>query len=476
MIPIVILIPLVLGGMAFAWPENRNRPVFLLVGAAAHAAGMAGLWLREEPPLLDGFLFLDAAGKVTLTATSALFLACAVYAQGYLRRRDDRDNRVFVGGLLVLLSALTMVGVAQHLGLLWVAIELTTLATAPLIYFNRNARSLEAAWKYLLVCSLGIALALLGTFFLALAGAAPGGPRSLLVGDLVRAGPALSKPWVRAAFVFLLVGYGTKMGLAPLHSWKPDAYGEAPGLLGALLSGGVTSFAFLALARVYQVCRAAGEDAFARDALVGLGLLSMALAAVFMVGQRDFKRMLAYSSVEHMGILAVGLGLGGSAVPGAFFHSLNNGLSKGVLFLAAGNIHRSFGSKVTDDVRGAARRLPVSGPLFLAGFLAVTGTPPFSPFFSEFVILNGALGTGRYWVGGLFLLFMAAIFIGMGTTILKVVQGDDAGTPSRPGFGDSWLTAAPPLVLMLVVLALGLWLPRSLADLFQSAAHLVAGS
>ncbi len=162
---------------------------------------------------------------------------------------------------------MTAVGLAQHLGILWVAIELTTLATAPLIYFNRNARSLEAAWKYLLVSSLGIALALLGTFFVALSGAGPGGPRSLLLGALVEAGPELSRPWIRAAFVFLLVGYGTKMGLAPLHSWKPDAYGEAPGILGALLAGGVTNVAFLSLFRVFQVARAAGEQAFARDAL-----------------------------------------------------------------------------------------------------------------------------------------------------------------------------------------------------------------
>ena len=267
-----------------------------------------------------------------------------------------------MGGLLILLAAMTTVGMAQHLGVLWVAIEITTLATAPLIYFNHNARSLEAAWKYLLVSSLGIALALLGTFLLALSGAGPDGPRSLLLEDLIRAGPQLSRPWVRAAFVFLLVGYGTKMGLAPLHSWKPDAYGEAPGLLGALLAGGITNFAFLSVVRVFQVTNAAGEGAFARDALLGLGLLSMALAAVFMAGQRDFKRMLAYSSVEHMGILAVALGLGGAAVTGAFYHVLNNGLAKGVLFLAAGNIHRAFGSKRTDEVRGASRRLPMSGP------------------------------------------------------------------------------------------------------------------
>jgi hydrogenase-4 component F len=295
------------------------------------------------------------------------------------------------------------------------------------------------------------------------------------VDELVQAGPALSRSWVRAAFVFLLVGYGTKMGLAPLHSWKPDAYGEAPGLLGALLAGGLTNFAFLAIVRVFQVTRAAGEEAFARDALVGLGLLSIALAAVFVVGQRDFKRMLAYSSVEHMGILALGIGLGGGAAAGAFFHCLNNGLTKGVVFLSAGNIHRAFGSKTTDEVRGAARLLPVSGPLFLAGFLAVTGSPPFSPFFSEFAILNGAFGAGRFGIGALFLGFLAVIFVGMGTTVLAVVQGDPGDAARARGGREHWLMAAPPLALMALVLLLGLFLPQGLKDLFGAAAALVGG-
>jgi len=410
-----------------------------------------------------------------LALAAIVFAAAAVYAQGYLGLRQDRDNRVFVGGLLMLLGSMTTVALSRHLGLIWVAMEASTLATAPLIYFNHNARSLEATWKYLLIGSLGIALALLGTFFLALSGAAPGGPRSLFVDELVAAGPALSRLWVRAAFVFLLVGYGTKMGLAPLHSWKPDAYGEAPGLLGALLAGGLTNFAFLAIVRAFQVTRAAGEEAFARDALVGLGLLSIALAAVFVVGQRDFKRMLAYSSVEHMGILALGIGLGGGAAAGAFFHCLNNGLTKGVVFLCAGNIHRAFGSKTTEEVRGAARLLPVSGPLFLAGFLAVTGSPPFSPFFSEFAILNGAFGAGRFAIGALFLAFLAIIFVGMGTTVLAVVQGDPGDAARARGGRESWLMAAPPLALMGLVLFLGLFLPQGLKDLFGNAAALVGG-
>jgi hydrogenase-4 component F len=471
----VVLAPIALAAVALAAPSNRRRPIVLLAGALLHTGGIAALFLSPPPARAGAWLAFDPLAKVTLLTTTVLFLAASVYAQGYLARRADKDNRVFVGGLLFLLGAMTVVALSHHLGLSWVAIEATTLGSAPLIYFNRTARSLEATWKYLLICSLGIALALLGTFFLALSGAGPGGPQSLLVEDLVKAGPALSRPWVRAAFVFLLVGYGTKMGLAPLHSWKPDAYGEAPGVLGALLAGGLTNFAFLSIVRVFQVTRAAGDDAFARDALVGLGLLSIALAAVFVVGQRDFKRMLAYSSVEHMGILALGIGLGGAATGGAFFHAMNNGLTKGVLFLSAGNIHRAFGSKVTDDVRGAARRLPVSGPLFLAGFLAVTGSPPFSPFFSEFAILNGAFGEGRFVVGGLFLALLAVIFVGMAATVLAVVQGDPGDAPRVEGMGDSWLTAAPPFALLLLVLGLGLFLPAGLRDLFGAAARLVGG-
>ncbi|MBI5067819.1 MAG: hydrogenase [Deltaproteobacteria bacterium] len=475
MLLLLALSPLLFAALAFTLPDQRRRPLALLAGASLHALLVVVTWIQPPAPALSGWLLLDAPGKLVLGTTSTLFLVCAVYAQGYLARRADRDNRVFVGGLLVLLSAMTVVAISQHLGLLWVAIEITTLTTAPLIYFNHNALSLEAAWKYLLVCSLGIALALLGTFFLALASAGPGGPHSLLVRDLASAGPSLSRPWVRAAFVFLLVGYGTKMGLAPLHSWKPDAYGEAPGLLGAILSGGVTNLAFLAIVRVLHVCNAAGERAFAADSLVAIGLLSMALAAVFMVGQRDLKRMLAYSSVEHMGILSLGLGLGGAAASGAFFHMVANGLVKGVLFLAAGNIHRAFGAKTVDKVSGAAERLPISGPLFLAGFLAVTGSPPFAPFFSELSILNGAIRGGHFWAAGLFLVFLSVIFVGMGATVLRVVQGKAPGGRAPPELADSPLTAGPPLALMALVLLLGLWVPRGLLGLFDAAASLVGG-
>ncbi len=309
---------------------------------------------------------------------------------------------------------------------MWVAMEATTLASAPLLYFNHNARSLEATWKYLLIGSVGIALALFGSFFLAYAIAEAGLESTLLFDQLIEDAPHLSPPWLHAAFVLLFVGYGTKMGLAPMHTWKPDAYGEAPGMVGTLLAGGVTSCAFLAILRVYQICRAGAEAEFAREIMIFMGLLSMAVAAVFMVRQRDFKRMLAYSSVEHMGILVLGIGIGGLAVYGALLHLINNGLTKGVLFLSAGNIHRAYGSKLTDDVRGAHPARAALGALFLAGFLAITGSPPFGPFVSEFTIVNAAVGSGQFVVGGLFLLLLGIVFIGMGATVLAVVQGKPA--------------------------------------------------
>ena len=472
---LVVLAPLLLSAAAFAWPRGETRPRLLLPAALLHTAGVARLWTRPLEPRAGAWFGVDAPALLALTVTTGLFLVCAVYAQGYLARRKDRDNRTFVAGLLLLLAAISAVALSQHLGLLWVAIELTTLSTAQLIYFNRNERSLEAAWKYLVVCSVGIAMALIGTFLLALASAAPGGPRTLVVADLVAAGPTLSSPWLRAAFVFFLAGYGTKMGLAPFHAWKPDAYGEAPGLLGALLSGAVTSVAFVALVRVLRVCDAGGVGPFARQGFVAIGLLSLVLAAVFVVGQRDFKRLLAYSSVEHMGILVLGIGIGGAAAAGSFFHLVTNGLTKGVLFLAAGNIHRAFGSKRTEVVRGAARLLPFSGPVFLAAFLAITGSPPFAPFFSEFAILAGAVQAGAWVPAAALLLALSVIFVGMGATVLAVVQGAPPQDLPETGFRDSLLTAGPPLLLMAAVLALGLWVPAPLRAAFEAAAASLGG-
>jgi hydrogenase-4 component F len=466
---LLVLLPLAAALVAALVPSRRARPLVVPIAAVLHTALLAVLVLGNVQAGRGFWLRLDPLGTVILGTVSVLFLLCAFYAPGYLALRPDRENRVFCAGLLVFLAMASLLCLAQHLGLLWVAMEATTLATAPLLYFNRTARSLEATWKYLMIGSVGIAIALLGSLFLAYSAHVGGAQPSLLFDDLLAGAGSFSRPWLRAAFVLLLVGYGTKMGLAPLHTWKPDAYGEAPGLVGALLAGGMTNCAFLALLRVYRVVNAAGEGAFARELLVFMGLVSIALAAVFVVRQRDIKRMLAYSSVEHVGILVLGIGLGGIGVFGSLLHAVNNGLTKGILFLSAGNIHRAFGSKHLDDVSGAISRLPVSGGLFLVGFFAITGSPPFGPFVSEFTIVNAAIGGGHPVAGTLLLVLLGIIFIGMGSTVLSAVQGRpgtaSAGTPYR----DDLARTLPILVLAGLVLLLGLWLPAPFVNLLERA-------
>jgi len=467
----IILFPLLMALLALAIRSNHWRPWVLPVTGVVHAALTGVVLGSRELSVSSVWLELDPPGRLVLAIVSALFLLCSFYTVGYLRHREERPNNIFCACLCAFLGVLSLVTWAHHLGLMWVAIEATALTTAPLIYFNQTARSIEATWKYLLIGSIGIALALLGSFFLAFSMVNAGVEPSLTFEHLLREAPHLSKPWLHAGFVLLLVGYGTKLGLAPMHTWKPDAYGEAPGVVGALMAGGVTSCAFLAILRVYHICLVAGEGAYISRLLIFLGLFSMVVAGAFMVGQRDFKRMLAYSSVEHMGILALGLGIGGLALYGTLLHLVNNAIAKGVLFLSAGNIHRAYGSKTTDVVSGAMRRLPISGALFLAGFLAVTGSPPFGPFISEFFILNAIFVTGHFWAGALFLFFLLVVFVGMSVTVLAVVQGPVPAAARETTYRDGWLTALPPLLMMVVVLLFGLYIPGPLHTLLTDAVH-----
>ena len=472
----LILIPLLFAALVFALPSERWRPWLVPMGGATHLTLVVLALRRTDVTAFGGWVLLDPLGRLILGLLSLLFFLCALYVPGYLALRRDRSNRIFCTCLLAFLGTMTLMTASHHLGLMWVALEATTLASAPLLYFNRNQRSLEATWKYLLIGSVGIALALLGSLFLAYSAFRAGLDTSLLFDDLIRDAPQLSRPWLHSAFVLLFVGYGTKMGLAPMHTWKPDAYGESPGVVGALLAGGLTNCAFLALLRFYQICAAAGEAAFVREIMVVIGLLSMAVAGVFMARQQDFKRLLAYSSVEHMGILVLGMGIGGAAVFGVLLHLVNNALTKGVLFLSAGNIHRAYDSKLTTHVSGALRRVPVSGALFLAGFFAITGSPPFGVFLSEFIILRAAIDSDQFLIAGFFLAMLFVVFVGMGATVLSVVQGEPPKDLPPNAYHDSFLMVAPAIACLALVLLLGLYIPPPINGLLQDAANFLDGT
>lgn len=469
---LLILVPLVAAVLAAWWPSNRTRP-WLLPAAGGFHTLLCGWMFFHPQPVADGaWLAFDPLARAVLPAVSVLFLVCAWYGVTYLKVRAERPNRVFVASLLAVLGLLSAGHQARYLGLLWIFTEAVTLAAVPLLHFNGTPRAFEATWKYLLVGGTGIALSLLGSFCLGYASLHGGGKGDLSFVYLMQQGAALSRPWLLIGWVLLLVGYGTKMGLAPMHTWKPEVYGESPGIVGAILAGGVTSVAFTAILRVRAVVGAAGEGAIADQTMLAIGLFSMLVAALFLLGTPNFKRMLAYSSVEHMGILMVGASLGRGGVMAALFHVWSNGLTKGALFLSAGNLRRAAGSAAMSEVRGMAKLTPRSAAIFVMGMFAVTACPPFGPFFSELKVIRAALETGHGAATATFLGCLLLAFFGLTRVVFGIVDGRPrtAGKAGGKQFAETAGVILPPLALLALSLWLGLFAPAVLHEAWAAAA------
>jgi hydrogenase-4 component F len=284
----------------------------------------------------------------------------------------------------------------------------------------------------------------------------------------------LNPVWLKAAFVLFVVGYGTKMGLAPMHNWLPDAHSEAPSVVSALLSGALLNCAFLAVLRFHGILSAAGLGDFSGQILVLFGFISMATAAIFLIRQTDAKRMLAYSSIEHMGILALGAGIGGAAASGALLHAVNHSLTKAMLFLTAGNLMHFYQTKDILKIRGVLKLAPVTGMLWIAGFLAIAGFPPFGLFLSEFIILKEALESGRWLVASGYLLTLGVIFVALTRIVLAMSFGahpdpDHSRTDGLSIREKAW-SVLPGIALAAAVLVLGLYVPPQFWQCIKNAA------
>ncbi|TWT46086.1 Na(+)/H(+) antiporter subunit D1 [Phycisphaerae bacterium RAS1] len=475
---LVVAVPLVFGVLCLVLPTSPLRLAAMVAGALAHLVVVLQSWPASDTPAPGDLVGLDPLGHLFLTIISVLFAATSVYFVGYHRKRLV-SQRVFLACVLALLAALSLLCTSQHLGLLWVALESASLATTPLIYFRLGARALEATWKFLLMNSVGVALALLGIFCVAIATTKHEGVIVLTVADLARRAADLDPTWLRVGFLLGLVGFGTKMGLAPLHSWKPDAYGEAPPPVAALMAGGVTLGAFAGILRMFQVCAAAGLGAFAGAWLIGFGLLSIATAAVFVVGNNDYRRLLAYTSVEHMGVLVVGIGLGATGSYASMLHAMHNMLNKGATFFLAGFLWRLYESNEISTVRGTLIRSPLAGVLLLAALCATCGLPPFGMFFSELGIVLAAAGSGRWWVLAVFVLTLAVVFVGVMTAMLPMVFGDppenaspsEIEQPSQRWRRAAMLGAAG--VLLVLGFGLGAYQPTPVRDALVRAADAI---
>ena len=496
MIFALLLLPLIAACASFFIAADKPRRILLVATAITHTTLSALCWVTPPKPFLN-LLALDAPGTLILGMTSLLFLASSVYAVGYFEREGEHlhieyrrhlqftnaPEAIFTACLLLFLTSATLVTMSQHLGILWVGIEATTLASAPMIYFHRHKRSLEATWKYLIICSVGIALALLGNFLLDVAWQKEGHPLvDMTLPTMLPNADGISAPWFKAAFIFIFIGYGTKMGLAPMHTWLPDAHSESPAPVSCLLSGALLNCAFLGIFRLQQLALAAGFGDFSRDIFIVFGLFSMGLAAMFIVRQGDFKRMLAYSSVEHMGIILLGCGIGGMATGGSMLHAMFHSLTKASLFLLAGNILATYHTKSSREVSGLIKTMPGTGILWTAAFLAIVGTPPFGIFTSEFTVLRGLMQSNHILAALLYLLFLGIIFVGMATSCLHMILGaaphdlKTATNGPRPGMvRESAWTFMPPAILLAISLFLGLYRPLWLDTVITNAASLVDG-
>lgn len=465
MIPALVIWPFVLAVVAFATPAALSR-WWVLIGAAGQLAGVAAVWLARPAPAWGGWIAADAVALPIVAVTAVVFLGATLRYAFSLRAGHEQDLPAprAAGCLLAMLGAMTLAALSRHFGLLWIAVEATTLAGAPLIYLHRSSRALEATWKYLLLCSVGVALALLGVYLLAAAaGGLTGdtGAVPLTVDALVRGAKDLQVAWLKAAFIFLLVGFGTKMGLVPMHTWLPDAHSEAPSAVSALLSGAMLNVAFIALLRMHQVCVAAGLGAFSGSLFMALGLLSIGVAALFLVATADYKRMLAYSSIEHMGLLALGLGAGAAGLSASLYHAVNHSLTKCALFLTAGRILDATGTKRIAEVRGLSATLPTTSAVWMVGLFAISGAPPFAVFFSEWKIFQAVFAAGRGGPGLAALLLLAVALAGIIRAGLRMTSNETGGAAplttvrQPPPHGDLW----PAVALLILVALLGLWLP-----------------
>jgi hydrogenase-4 component F len=415
-----------------------------------------------------GLLLLDGLGLYFLFIVAGVHLVCAVYAYGYFRREMEGMHiclarvRMYHLWINLFVMAMVLVVASHHLAVQWIAVEATTLFSAPLICLSGDRKGLEAAWKYLLICSVGIAFSFLGIIFLSRAAAGTG-----LTYTALRDSAAVLDPrFVRLAFLFFLVGYGTKMGLAPMHTWLPDAHSQAPAPASALLSGVLLNCALLAILRLVP----AVPGTYAKTLLVAFGTATIAVPALLVVVQRDLKRLLAYSSIEHMGIIALGIGFGGAAGPAALLHVLNHSLAKVLLFLLAGTIILAFGTQKIRRIRGLLATSPLTGVLFFGGILAVAGSPPFGAFWSELGIIKGGIDNGHLPVALLCLGLLAALF---GTFLLygsEMVFGE--GQRVRLRRTDLWCLV-PAGLLLFCSLWLGLHVPQ---DLYHALERLSAAA
>jgi hydrogenase-4 component F len=468
---VLLAVPLATGLACWFAPVRAGQVATVLSGALSFLMAVL-LVPASTTTALGGWLRVDSLSVVFLLAVAFLYLLSAIFAVGYVgTEKSARYLRRFFAGLNLFAWAMVMTPVVNGLALLWVAVEVTTVISALLVAIDDTDGAAEAAWKYVLIASMGLGIALLATVVMYYAGSSVfGSSYELFYPKLLAGAGHFPSQMVRLAFVLAVLGYGTKMGLVPVHTWLPDAHSEAPTPVSALLSGALLAVSFYAILRFYQVTLRAIGPVFPRNVLLGFGVATLGLAALYLARQRDLKRLFAYSSIEHMGVLAIGMSFAAPvAVVGVLLHVLSHAAAKGTAFFGAGSVSKKFGTKDLDRMGGGIALLPWSGPMLVLAVLGLCAMPPFGIFRSEFMIVSGGLSDPRDAVAA-----VLVVLITLGTFGLTWYSGQAMLGAAPEGFVRAetsvWIVCAMGLGL-LGLAVLGVHPPGQLSDLLTRAAR-----
>ncbi len=458
----------------------RARGAAARAGHAAAGVLTLALGLAVAGTVAGAGAVTAAGGLLRVDGLSAWMVALVVLVAGLAageapRQLPPADAGRFYPLFHVFVFTMLLAVTTDDVGLMWVAVEGTTLASVFLVNFERSRASLESAYKYLVICSVGVALAFVGTVLVYFADVQQFGHEAYALRwtTLVRLAPGLPARVIALAFAFLVVGYGTKAGLAPMHTWLPDAHSEAPAPVSALMSGVLLGVGVYAILRFKVVVDLAAGPAVAARLLLALGLASLAVAAAFLWAPGNYKRMLAYSSIEHMGVVGLGLGFGGPwGLAGALLHVANHALAKSVLFLLSGRIRLAYGTTSIPAVSGLAAAMPVTGRAFLLAMLALVGLPPFGLFVSEVLIFAAGFQAGHPVVAGLGLGLLVVAFAGLLRATHRILYGPPAAGVRETG---GWAATLPLAAALLLLVLTGVAWPPGLGAALAGVARLLGG-
>ena len=486
----LLLIPLVFSILAFVarWFGRLTRAVVILAHLISVTAVLVLSLLTIQFVLVSGQVFglgswlhVDALGAIFLLIIAVVGFLVGLYSIGYtdheLKTGEfDNDKLCNYYGLFSLfILTMLLVVISNNIIMMWVAVEATTLGSAFLVGIYGHRESLEAAWIYVVICTAGVAFGLYGTVLVysnAFNVMQASGGNAALWTEIVKNVQGLDPAMLKIAFVFVLVGFGTKAGLFPMHTWLPDAHSEAPSPVSAMLSGVLLSCALLVIFRFAIITNLVVGSSFTQTLFLIFGTLSVVASAFFMVAQRDIKRLLAYSSIENIGLILIAFGLGGPAgILAGLLQTINHSLVKSLLFCTFGNIQMKYRSRSVDQIKGIFQVLPGTGFLMIIGALALVGTPPFNVFVSKFLIITAGLAAGYLWLMVVCLLLLTVVFVAFFRLMASTLFGEKPENVTRGE--NNWLTLLPGAVLVLLIVGLGLFIPSQLMALLKGASSVV---